>query len=112
MQSSVSSSDRSAVHRFSLLPAARLAVAYRRLDGGQRKLQSITQGGGGAHLADIGAKLDQCPCHAWRNARDDAIAAHQPGCLGDPDEIVGDRGVDCGPAGNLHYENPCLATRW
>src|SRR5262249_37857552 len=80
----------------------RAAVAGVGLYGGKRELQRVAQGRRRAHFADMRTQLDQSSCHARRNARDDAIAAHQPGCLGDPDEIVGDRGVDGNDAANIH----------
>jgi hypothetical protein len=90
-------------------PAGCLAVAHRRFDGGKRELERIAQGGRGAHLADIRAKFDKGARHARRNSRNDAMAAHQPRSLGDPDEIIGDRSIDGDHAADIHDEHPRAA---
>src|SRR5262249_42593464 len=62
-------------------------IASTGLYGGKSQLQGVAQGRGRSHLADIRTQLDQSPCHARRDSRDDAVASHQPCRLRDPDEV-------------------------
>jgi len=56
---------------------------------GKGVCQGVPQRGVGGHVAKVDAELHQGLGHGRGDARDDATAAHEPGGLGDLDQMVG-----------------------
>lgn len=93
------------MHRLGTRPGRRPVIACRRFDGGEGELQCIAKSGGRTHFTDVGAQLDKRTRNAGRDPRNDAIASHQSGRLGDPDKIVCHRSIDGYDAADIHDED-------